>query len=117
MMMTVMFIRYRHVTDGALRPKKRTHLTARKRMADARLLYKTLQITAIHKRSQAKWSPMLPCCFCSSGSLGPRQGVWAPKGMPGTKMAVEGGRCHLNKSSTACGKVWKLLFRLICVPS
>lgn len=51
MTMTVIFIRYPHVdpdaTDGALRPKKWIHLTARKRMVEARLLHKTLQITAI----------------------------------------------------------------------
>lgn len=32
---------------------------------------------------------MLPCYFHSSDSLEPRQGVWAPKDMLGTKMAVE----------------------------
>lgn len=38
-------------------------------------------------------------------------------GQPGARSGLGAGGSCLKSSSTACGKVWKLLFRLIWVPS
>lgn len=88
MMMTVVFIGYPHfsphVTDRALRLKKRIYLPARKRMAEARLLHKTLQIRAIKGLRQNR----APCCPVISTA----QAFWGPDRVCGDPRACWGPR-------------------------
>lgn len=59
-----------YFTDGTLRPKKRIHLTARKRMAKARVFSKTQLTARKHPRQYGT-----PCCPVISIA----QTVWGPQ--------------------------------------